>query len=129
MDDRDKIISMLNEFASPEKMGSFFVKNATSDFLFIRPSGNPITAKGFEKMMTSGDVIQEKIEIIKIHRIDFLSDDAVICIFTLGSKFTYKGEYNDDSPIITSIFKKETNNWKIYWMQRSSGDADLSLWD
>ena len=129
MDDRDKIISMLNEFASPEKMGSFFVKNATSDFLFIRPSGNPITAKGFEKMMTSGDVIQEKTEIIKIHRFDFLNDDVVMCIFTLGSKFTYKGEYNDDSPIITSIFKKETNNWKIYWMQRSSGDADLSLWD
>ena len=129
MDDRDIIISMLNEFASPEKMGSFFVKNATSDFLFIRPSGNPITAKGFEKMMTSGDVIQEKTEIIKIHRFDFLNDDVVMCIFTLGSKFTYKGEYNDDSPIITSIFKKEINNWKIYWMQRSSGDADLSLWD
>ena len=129
MEDRDKIISMLNEFANPKKMGSFFVKNATSDFLFIRPSGNPITAKGFEKMMLSGDVIQEESAITKIHRFDFLSEDVVMCIFTLGSKFTYKGIHNDDLPTVTSIFRKEVNKWKIYWMQRSSGESDLSLWD
>ena len=129
MEDRDKIISMLNEFANPKKMGSFFVKNATSDFLFIRPSGNPISAKGFEKMMLSGDVIQEESAITKIHRFDFLSEDVVMCIFTLGSKFTYKGIHNDDLPTVTSIFRKEVNNWKIHWMQRSSGESDLSLWD
>ena len=27
-------------------------------------------------------------------------------IFTLGSKFTYKGKPNDDLPTVTSIFKK-----------------------
>ena len=129
MEDRDKIISMLNEFANPKKMGSFFVNNATSDFLFIRPSGNPITAKGFEKMMLSGDVIQEESAITKIHRVEFLSEDVVMCIFTLGSKFTYKGIHNEDLPTVTSIFRKEVNNWKIHWMQRSSGESDLSLWD
>ena len=129
MEDRDKIISMLNEFANPMKMGSFFVNNATADFLFIRPSGNPITAKGFEKMMLSGDVIQEESAITKIHRVEFLSEDVVMCIFTLGSKFTYKGIHNEDLPTVTSIFRKEVNNWKIHWMQRSSGESDLSLWD
>ena len=129
MDDKDKIISMLHEFANPKTMGSFFVNNATKDFLFIRPSGNPITAKGFEKMMISGDVIQEKASITKIHRFEFLSDDVVMCIFTLDAKFTYKGTYNDDLPTVTAVFKKEVNNWKIYWMQRSSGESDLSLWD
>jgi len=29
-------------------MASFFVENATQEFLFIRPSGKPIDAKGFE---------------------------------------------------------------------------------
>ena len=35
-----------------KKMASFFLDNATPDFLFIRPSGNPIDAKGFEQIIT-----------------------------------------------------------------------------
>ena len=128
MTDKETILSLLNDFANPEKMASFFVKNATSDFLFIRPSGNPISAEGFYKMI-SGDVVQEKAEITKIHRFEFLSDNYAMCIFTLVSKFTYKGTPNDDLPTITSIFKKVDNLWKIYWMQRSTGNSDLSLWD
>ena len=128
MTDKETIISLLNEFANPEKMASFFMNNATSDFLFIRPSGNPINAEGFEKMI-SGDVVQEKAEITKLHRLEFLSDNVAVCIFTLGSKFTYKGTPNDDLPTVTSIFKKVDNIWKIYWMQRSTGNSDLSLWD
>ena len=128
MTDKETILSLLNEFANPEKMASFFVNYATSDFLFIRPSGNPISAEGFEKMI-SGDIVQEKAEITKIHRLEFLSENVVICIFTLGSKFTYKGTPNDDLPTVTSIFKKVDNVWKISWMQRSTGNSDLSLWD
>ena len=128
MNDKDIIISLLNEFADPNKMASFFINNGTPDFLFIRPSGNPIDAHGF-KQMISDDVVQEKAEITKIHRLEFLSEHTVICIFTLGSKFTYKGTPNDDLPTVTSIFKKVDNVWKIYWMQRSSGNSDLSLWD
>ena len=128
MTDKEKIILLLDELASPEKMGSFFMKNATPNFLFIRPSGNPISAKGFEEMMNSGDVVQEKAEITKIHRFEFLSDNVAMCIFTLGSKFKYKGTPNDDLPTVTSIFKKMDEAWKIHWMQRSTGDSDLSLW-
>ena len=129
MSNKEKIISLLDDLATPGKMGSFFVKNATSDFLFIRPSGNPIDAEGFEQMITSGDVVQEKAEITKIHRFEFLSENIVMCIFTLGSKFSYKGIPNDDLPTVTSIFKKVNGIWKIHWMQRSTGDSDLSLWD
>ncbi len=50
-------------------------------------------------------------------------------IFTLNSKFTYKGAFSDDLPTIMSIFKKVNNIWKIYWMQRSTGNSDLSLCD
>ena len=128
MTDKEKIISLLNEFANPEKMASFFINNATSDFLFIRPSGNPINAEGFKKMI-SGDVIQEKLEITKIHRLEFLNNNYSLCIFALGSKFTYKGTLNDDFPTVTSIFKKVDNIWKTHWMQRSTGNSDLSLWD
>ncbi len=128
MADKETILALLNEFANPEKMASFFVNNATSEFLFIRPSGNPIDAEGF-KQMISGDVVQEKAEITQIHRLEFLSEKIVMCIFTLSSKFTYKGTPNDDLPTVTSIFKKVNNVWKIHWMQRSTGNSDISLWD
>ena len=81
-----------------------------------------------EKMI-SGDVVQEKAEITKIHKFEFLSADVAMCVFTLGAKFSYKGTPNDDLPTVTSIFKKIDGIWKIHWMQRSSGDSDLSLWD
>ena len=112
----------------PQKDGFFFINNATLDFLFISPSCNSLSAKGFEEMMNSGDVIQEKAEITKIHRFEFLTDNVAMCIFTLDSKFSYKGTLNDDLPTVTSIFKKVGNAWKIHWMQRSSGDSDFSLW-
>ena len=49
MHDEETIISLLNKFANPKKMTSFFVNNATPDFLFIRPSGNPIDAEELEQ--------------------------------------------------------------------------------
>ena len=56
MNDKETIMSLLNEFANPKKNGLIFVNNATPDFLFIRPSRNPIDAKGFEQMIT-GDTV------------------------------------------------------------------------
>ena len=105
MNDKETIITLLNEFASPKKMASFFVYNSTPDFLFIRPSGNPIDAKGFEKMIT-GDIVQEKAEITKIHRFEFLNENIVMCIFTLGSKFTYKGELMTTYQELRQFLKK-----------------------
>ena len=54
----------------PKKIASCFVDNAISDFLFIRPIGNTINAKGFEQMIT-GDIVQEKAEITKINPFEF----------------------------------------------------------
>ena len=66
MNDKETIISLLNEFANPKKW-PHFSSAIQQDFLFIRPSRNPIDAKGFEQMIT-GDIVQEKAEITKIHR-------------------------------------------------------------
>ncbi len=115
MNDQETIISLLNEFANPKKMASFFLNNATTDFLFIRPSGNPIDAKGFEQMI-SGDIVQEKAEITKIHRLEFLSENIIMCIFTLGSKFTYKGTPNDDLPTVNSLDAKIYRKFRFILM-------------
>ena len=125
----EEILSILKDFASTERMGSFFVDNATSDFLFIRPSGNPINAKGFQEMWSSGDLVLESAEITKVHRFELLGPDSALCVFTLGSKFIYKGTQNDDLPTVTSIFKKIDQQWKVAWMQRSSGQSNMTLWN
>ena len=70
--------------------------------------------------MISCDVIQEKAEITKIRRFEFLSENVVMCIFTIGSKFSCKGTSNDDLPTVISIFKKFGEVWKIYRRQIST---------
>ena len=129
MSSKEEILSILEAFASKERMGSFFLDNATSDFLFIRPSGIPIDAKGFQEMWSSGDLVLQSAEVTKEHKFELLSSNAAMCVFTLGSKFTYKGTQNDDLPTVTSIFKKIDENWKVAWMQRSSGQSDMTLWN
>ena len=50
-------------------MASFFVENATSDFLFIRPSGNRKDAERLEQII-SRDKVQEKAETTKIQQFE-----------------------------------------------------------
>ena len=128
MRDKDKIIELLEGFSAND-YGEFLLDNSTKDFLFIRPSGNPIDAKGFHKMKTSGDVLDGYCDIKKIYKLEFLSVDFAMCVFTLRSSFIYKGIQNSDMASVTAILKKVNNQWKFSWMQRSSGNSDLTLWD
>ena len=104
MSSKEKILSILEGFASKERMWSFFLDNATPYFLFIRPSGKPKDAKGFHDMWSSWDLELQNAEITKVHKFELLGSNAAICVFTLGSEFTYKGTQNDDLPTVTLIF-------------------------
>ena len=124
-----EIIQLLENFTAGD-FGEFLLDNATKDFLFIRPSGNPIDALGFIEMRTSGDLSCDGYTDVKrIHKLEFLSDDVAMCVFTLRSSFVYKDIQNSDLATVTAILKKINNQWKLSWMHRSSGDSDLSLWD
>ena len=127
--DEEKITQLIENFTAND-YGEFLLNNATEDFLFIRPSGNPIDASGFIEMRTSGDLSCDGYaDIENIRKLDFLSDDVAMCVFTLRSSFVYKDVQNTDLATVTAITKKINNQWKISWMHRSSGDSDLSLWD
>ena len=117
---KEEILSILEGFASTERVGSFFLDNATPDFLFIRPSGNPIDARGFQEMWPSWDLVLESAEVTRVKIIELLNINSAMCVFTLGSKFSYEETQNDDLPTVTSIFKKIDEKWKVAWMQRSS---------
>ena len=126
--DKEKILQLIENFTAND-YGEFLINNATKDFLFIRPSGNPIDALGFLEMKTSGDLTDGYCEVKKIYKFEFLSDDAAMCVFTLRTSFVYKDVQNSDLASVTAIIKKINNQWKFSWMHRSSGDSDLSLWD
>ena len=129
MRDKDKIIELLEGFSAND-YGEFLLENSTKDFLFIRPSGNPIDASGFIEMRTSGDLSSDGYtDIKKIRKLEFFSADVAMCVFTLRSSFVYKDIQNSDLATVTAILKKINNQWKLSWMQRSSGDSDLELWD
>ena len=129
LSEEEKIIQLLDNFTAND-YGEFLLDNATKDFLFIRPSGNPIDASGFIKMRISGDLSCDGYtDVKKIRKLEFLSDDVAMCVFTLRTSFVYKDVQNTDLATITAIIKKINNQWKFSWMHRSSGDSDLSLWD
>ena len=126
--EKNKIITLLENFTAND-YGEFLINNATKDFLFIRPSGNPIDASGFIKMRTSGDLTDGYCDVKKIHKLEFLSIDVAMCVFSLRSYFVYKDIQNSDIATVTAIIKKINHQWKLSWMHRSSGESDFTLWD
>ena len=129
MSDQEEVLCLLENLAAAEYYHEFLTENGTKDFLFIRPSGNPIDADGFKKMTLRGDVIDNYSEIIDIEKLEFLSDISAMCVFIMRENFEYKGINNDDVAIYTSILKKINNQWMFSFIHRSSGEVDMSLWN
>jgi hypothetical protein len=124
----DEIKNLLRAYASIENHETFFLTNTTDDFKFIRPSGNPIDAKGFAGMFESGDIVVQSSALTKIYKLD-VYDNIAFSAFTQTAAFTYKGIPNDDVCTVSALLKKVDGSWKIAWMQRSSGESDVSTWD
>ena len=121
------IEDLINGYASSED-SSFLIPNVTEDFLAIRPSGNPISAKGLVGMFDSNDLVAESSELIKIHKIEIF-DVMAYAVFTLNETFSYKGIQNEDLSTYTCIFKNIDGTWKYSWMQRSQGTTDMKTWE
>ncbi len=126
--DSQQLEALIKGFASRDQNNSFLISNVTDDFLAIRPSGNPITAEALVGMYKNANLVVELSELVKIHRLEANSDWG-FAAFTLKEAFRYKGQQNNDLSSYSMIFKKLDNNWKICWMQRSSGTTDLSTWN
>ena len=69
---KKKIIQLIDNFTTND-YGEFLLDNATKNFLFIHPSGNPIDALGFFKMKTSGELSCDGYtDVKKIRKLEFL---------------------------------------------------------
>ena len=121
------IEDLINGYATSED-SSFLLPNVTDDFLAVRPSGNPISAKGLVGLFDSKDLVKESSELIKIHKIEICGDLAY-AVFTLNEVFSYKENQNKDLSTYTCIFTNENGTWKYSWMQRSQGTTDMTTWE
>ena len=121
------IEDLINGYAN-SKDSSFLIPNVTEDFLAVRPSGNPISAKKLVGMFDSKDLEAESSELIRIHKIEIFSEVAY-AVFTLNEIFSFKGNQNKDLSTYTCIFKNENGLWKYSWMQRSQGTTDMKTWE
>ena len=127
MSDIKAIQDLINGYAN-SKDSSFLIPNVTQDFLAVRPSGNPISAKKLVGMFDSKDLVAESSELIKIHKIEIF-DEVAYAVFTLNEIFNFKGNQNKDLSTYTCIFKNENGLWKYSWMQRSQGTTDMRTWE
>ena len=72
--DSQQLEALIQSFVDMSQNKTFLPANTTNDFLAIRPSGNPITAKGLAAMYDSDDLVIELSELVKIHRLEANSD-------------------------------------------------------
>ena len=126
--DSQQLEAFIQGFADRAQNKTFLPANTTSNFLAIRPSGNPITAQGFAGMYDSDDFVFELSELVKIYRLDADSNWG-FASFTFKEAFSYKRDLNNDLSTYSLIFKKIDGNWRISWLQRSQGTTDISIWD
>ena len=122
-----EIRSLLQEFASATRTGDFFLDHGTDDFIFIRPSGNPLDAEGFSAMFQSGDLTVHDSELIALERLNFHANIA-ITVFTMRGNFTYRGQHNSDTYVATAVLRNIEGEWRFALFQRSAGSTDLSIW-
>lgn len=122
-----EIRSLLQEFASAKRTGDFFLDHGTDDFIFVRPSGNPLDAEGFSAMFQSGDLTVHDSELIALERLNFHANIA-IAVFTMRGNFTYQGQHNSDTYVATAVLRNLEGEWRFALFQRSAGSTDLSIW-
>ena len=127
MSDIKAIEDLINGYAN-SKDSSFLIPNVTEDFLAVRPSGNPISAKELVGMFDNKDLVAESSELVKKHKIE-ISGEIAYAVFTLNEIFSFKGNPNKDLATYTCIFKNENGLWKYSWMQRSQGTTDIKTWE
>ena len=123
----NQITDLIHSSAQADGQGTFFLANGTDDFKFIRPSGNPVDAQQLADMFSSGDVVVTRSEMGQLYKLEIFGDVA-FCAYSQSATFTYKGTPNEDNFVISGLLKLVDGRWKFAWLQRSTGDADRSLW-
>eukprot|EP00978_Attheya_sp_CCMP212_P021042 scaffold61035_cov54-Attheya_sp.AAC.2 len=125
--DVEQITQLINKYVHMHIAKTPYLDVFAPGAILIRPTGNPMDQKLWEKMQVSEDIVPGPSELLNIAKIDVfegtssVSTGMAYAIFTEYSKFTYKGTHNDDVSVYTIVAKKSGDQWKIMHLQRSTG--------
>ena len=123
----DQLRNIISDMANMNGQKNPGREHMDQSCLFIRPSGNPLTMEGWDKMMNSDDVFMTDSSLVSVNKLEVDSNMAYAC-YTIHSKFNYKGTENDDIAVFTGVFQKKNDKWKLVHGQRSTGrppDQDI----
>ena len=92
-----------------ECLQAFVEQYYTPDFIFIRPSGNPVDTKGFVSLMAE-HIVAIRVELVSIDSIQLLAGGmAAVVVFTADQEFLYKGKPESDRAKITAVLHTVNN--------------------
>ena len=104
---------------------------ASSDTIFVRPSGNPLTLQGYCDMATSKDITEHSGHVIEIkHVTEFGPPGQHACavvLFEGQQTFLYQGQPNNVSALYSVTVERDEANktFKFVFMQRYPGKSNL----
>jgi len=116
--DREQVEDVVRDMC--HKDHTIGMKHMTDDCVFVRPTGNPLTKKGWDEMMNNDAVSVISSELLKVNKLSIAGEMAHVC-YTSHSKFNYKGVENDDVAVFTSVLQKMDGKWMVVHGQRSTG--------
>ena len=112
------ITEVVNNMASQEE--DSHTKHLHESLVMVRPSGNPLDLAGWKAMMNSQDVESIFSKLLTINHMNITDQMAYVC-FTTHSQFKYQGQFNDDVAVFVAILKPFGEDWKVVYLQRSTG--------
>ena len=101
---------------------AFWFGNHTPDFLFIRPSGNPLNLKGLMKQLSEGEITNYEEDVIMVDSIKLLGDQTIaVIVYRSETRYFYKGTKVEDTRTNTIVLVWHEGRPKITSVQRSMG--------
>ena len=100
----------------------FWFQYHTPDFLFIRPSGNPLNLEGVMKQLSKGEITNYEEDVIMVDSIKLLGEQSTaVIVYRSETRFSYLGKTVEDTRTNTIVLVWHDGKPKITSIQRSMG--------
>lgn len=106
---------------SYETWSLFFKEYFSEDYIFIRPSGNPVSRD--EKLrMHTGDIKPLQLTLVSIDSTTVIASGlAAVVVYTVDQVFDFKGTINEDRAVYSCVIEQRGGEIKIVHEHRTSG--------
>jgi hypothetical protein len=111
---------------------AFYEKYHTSQYIMIRPSGNPLKSQGFADMFCSEDIKLLGFSLVSVDTVRIIAEGkGAVATYTVDQRFMYKGTLNEDRVILTCVLEEVDGDIKIAFEHRTTGQPipKKTRWD